>query len=156
RKRIAADDGFVWLRSDSCDLREQATGRIKLTRVDPGMKGELGLANAQRHDNFFKRSIAGAFSNAIDGAFYLPRASLHRGQRVGARQSQVVMAVRRDSYFLDSVHALADGSDQLREFFRHGIPDGVWNIDHVGPGVHSRLDELTEEVHVGAGSVFRG
>src|SRR3989441_10770757 len=52
--------------------------------------------HASRHDDLFQRRIAGTLSDAVDGAFDLPGPGLDRGERVGHREPEVVMAVRAE------------------------------------------------------------
>src|SRR5207249_4189013 len=77
RERIVADDGFVALDYHAGHVTYQPAGRIKLRGVDAGMIAGKGvLARAKRHDDFFQRSVAGTFADAVDGALDLPGAVL--------------------------------------------------------------------------------
>ena len=42
------------------------------------------------------QQLPGALADAVDGAFDLPRARLHRRQRIRHRQPQIVMAMHAD------------------------------------------------------------
>jgi hypothetical protein len=50
------------------------------------------LPHAHRHDDLFERGVAGPLADAVDRAFDLARAVFDRGQAVGDRQAQVVVA----------------------------------------------------------------
>ena len=41
-------------------------------------------------------AVAGAFADAVDGAFDLPRAGFDGGQRIGHGEAQIVMAMDAD------------------------------------------------------------
>ena len=51
--------------------------------------------HVQRHHDLFERRVAGTLADAVDRALDLARAGLDRGQRVGDRQPEIVVAVRR-------------------------------------------------------------
>ena len=57
---------------------------------------ERVAADLERHHDLFERGVAGALADAVDGALDLARAGLHRGERVGHREAQVVVAMRRE------------------------------------------------------------
>ena len=57
---------------------------------------EVVAARAQRHHDLFQRGVAGALAEPVDRALHLTRAGGDAGQRVGDRQAEVVVAVRRD------------------------------------------------------------
>ena len=64
--------------------------------TDAGRGAEVVAARAQRHDDLFERGVAGPLADAVDGALDLRGAGAHRGQRVGRRQTEVVVAVHAD------------------------------------------------------------
>ena len=51
---------------------------------------------AQRHHDLLERGVAGPLAETVDRALDLPGAGRHAGQRVGDREPEVVVAVRRD------------------------------------------------------------
>jgi hypothetical protein len=69
---------------------------IEPGRVDAGVQVEERVARLQRHDDFFERTVAGAFADAVDGALDLAGAGDHRGQAVGHRHAEIVVAVHRE------------------------------------------------------------
>ena len=81
RERIVADDGFVTLHDHAGEMRDETAGRVDLTRVDTGRQTAENLgSHLQRHHDFFERSVAGAFAEAVDCAFDLACPGLDSGQ----------------------------------------------------------------------------
>ena len=76
----------------------------------PVVERQAIAAHVQRHHDLFERGVAGALADAVDRALDLPRAALHRRQRVGDGQAEVVVAVRAEHHLVGVRHALADAS----------------------------------------------
>jgi hypothetical protein len=76
--------------------------------------GKHVLPGMHRHDDFFQRGIAGALSQAIDGAFDLARARHHGGKAVGHGKTEVVVAMHRPDHLVGIGNALAQLSDPFR------------------------------------------
>ena len=111
-------------------------------------------ARLERHHHFLERAVAGALADAVDGALDLARAGDHRGQAVGHRHAQVVVAVHREPHAVDAAHVLAQVAEQLRELVRHRVADGVGDVDGGGAGRDRRLDHLRQELELGARGVL--
>ena len=79
---VGADDGLVRLDRIAGDLRHQFGGGDDLGRIDPALDREDVGAGAHCHHDLFERGVAGAFAQAVDGAFDLAGACHHRCQRV--------------------------------------------------------------------------
>ena len=112
-KRIGADNGLVGLHCKTGNAGHQARGRNDLRRVDAGFTAKHVLACTHRHDNFFQRSIAGALAQAIDRAFHLTRTIQYRRQRIGHRQTQVIVAVHREHRLVGIGDAVTQIMDQF-------------------------------------------
>src|SRR2546421_12282474 len=67
--------------------------------------------HAPRHDDLFQRRIAGTLTDAVDGAFDLPGPGLDRGERVGHREPEVVMAVRAEHDAVGVRNTLVHGAE---------------------------------------------
>ena len=63
--------------------------------VDAAVDGEVLLPRAQRHHALLERRVPRALADAVERHLDLPRALLHRGERVGGGEAEVVVAVRR-------------------------------------------------------------
>jgi hypothetical protein len=110
----------------------------------------------QGHHQLFQRRVARPLADAVDGHFHLPRPLLDGLQKVGHRDPQVVVAVDGDDGLLDVGHILADALDQLAEFFRHAVADGVGDVDGFGSRPNGCLDHLVEKLRIGTGGVHHG
>ena len=95
------------------DARDQARGRIEAVGLDVGRDIEERGAGLQRHHHFLERAVAGALADAVDGALDLARPGHDRGQAVGDRHPEIVMAVHREADALDAAHVLAQVAEQL-------------------------------------------
>ena len=71
-------------------------------------------------------------ADAVDGAFDLPRAGLHGRQRVGDRETQIVMAMDADDGGV--AQRFDDAADQFAVFVRRGVADRIGNVDRAGSG----------------------
>jgi len=83
-ERVLADDGFVALDEHPSHVADEPAGREELFGINAGLKAAKGVfAGLERHDDFFQRGIAGAFADAVEGAFNLAGAVDDGGERVG-------------------------------------------------------------------------
>ena len=76
-KCIRAHHRLVGLHSKTSNLRYQLRGRHDLRSVDTHIQLEVISAGLHRHDDLFQRGIARTFTQAIDGALDLTRATNH-------------------------------------------------------------------------------
>jgi hypothetical protein len=154
REGVAPDDRLVVLH------RERGDGGNELRRprqhlgVDGGPIRHHVVAHPHRHHRLFQRSVAGALADAVDGAFNLPRAGAHAGERVRHRHAEIVMAVHGKASLVGIRHPLAQHLDEREIFLRHRVADGVGDIDGGGAGLDRRLDAAAEEVVLAAGAVL--
>ena len=58
----------------------------------------------QNHHYLFQSSVACAFANAIDGAFYLPGAVRNARDGIGGGQSEIIMTMRGENRFFDAFY----------------------------------------------------
>ena len=75
---IASYDRLVARRRAVGDLRQRAAGVHDPRGIDVGGHAERVGAGLQGHDDILERAIAGALTDAVDGAFDLPRAAANR------------------------------------------------------------------------------
>ena len=76
------------------------------------------------------------------------------GEAVGDGQAQVVVAVDADDGLVDAADVLFEMGDGGGVLAGHGVADGVGDVDRGGAGLDDALDDLGEEVELGAGGVF--
>ncbi len=154
REGVAADDRLVVLHRKRGRRRDELRGARQHGRVDAGPVRQHVVAHLHRHHDFFERGVAGALADAVDGAFDLPRAGAHAGERIRHRHAEIVVAMHREARQVGIRHALAHPLEQREIFLRHGVADGVGNIDGGGAGLDRGLDAAAEEIELGAGAVL--
>ena len=151
---VGADDRLVRLDDETGDRRDQPRGAHDGLGPDAGVERHVIVARAQRHDDLLHRRVAGALAQAVDGALDLAGAGGDRGERIGHRQSQVVVAVHGEDRLVDVRDPLAQHGDQAGELVGHGIADRVRDVDGAGAGGDRRFDAAAQEVAVAARSVL--
>ena len=152
---VLAHDRLVVLDRKAGDVGDQLGSLGQHGGVDVGGEGHDVLAHFQRHHDLFQRGIAGAFADAVDGAFHLARACQHTGQRIGDRQSQIVMAMGGEGHFIRVGYAVAQHGDDFEIFLRRGVAHRVGNIDGGGAGMDRHFHAAAEEIRHRAGGIFR-
>ncbi len=155
-KGVGTDNGLVRLYRETGDAGYHARGTEDLGGIDAGMHVEQIFTGLDRHDDLFQRGITGALTQPVDGAFHLARTGHHRGQRVGYRQTQVVMTVHGKNGLVRVGHTLDQLADQLGILVRDVIAYGIGNIDGAGTGVNRCLNDTAKEVQLAAASIFTG
>ena len=156
RERIPADDRLVVLhRERRCD-RYKFRGARQHRGVDLIPVRKLVVANVDRHHDFFQRGIAGAFADAVDGAFDLPRTACQTSQRVGNGHAEIVVAMHGEHGFVRVRHARDEFAHEGGVFVRRGVANRVGNVHRGGAGLDDALDDPAEKFHLAAGAVFRG
>ena len=136
RKGVLANDCFIILHRKAGNSGHTAADCHDLGGINPGLVRHDIIAHFQRHHHFFQRSIACTFPQAIDRAFNLPRACLHRCQRIGGRHAKVVVAMGGKDDAIGTRHPFEQHADQVRTFTRRGIANCIGNVDRGRP----RLD----------------
>src|SRR5208282_447389 len=154
RKCIAPGDGLVGLHRNARNLRQHLAGSIKMFAGDCGLVGIAVRTHPHGHDDLFQRRIAGALPNSIDRALHLARTLLYSRERVRDRQTEVVVAVGRDRYFVDTGDLLAQRADEGAVFFRHAVPDRIGNVNSGSASRDDCFDHLAEKRDIGTGGVF--
>src|SRR4051812_10638497 len=153
---VGADHRLVRLHHEAGDLRDEARGRHDLRRVDTDLEAEEILAGLERHHHFLERGVAGALAQAVDGAFDLARAAeLDRGERVGYRHAEVIVAMDAPHRLVRVRYTLAQLADELAELLRHGVADRVRNVDGSGALLDHRFQHAAKEIDLRAAAVLR-
>ena len=153
-ERVAADDRLVVLHRERGRRRHQFRGPRQHGGVDLVPPRKLVVADVDRHHDFLERGIACPLADAVDGAFDLPRAAGDAGQRIRHRHAEIVMAMHREHRLVGIRHPLDQGAHEVGVFLRHGVADGVGNIDRGGAGLDHGLDDPAQEIHLAAGAVL--
>ena len=91
---VPADDRLVGLREAAGEVGKQLAGAVDLAGLHVAAEAQGRAAHVAGHDQLLHRRVPGALADAVHGAFHLARAGRDRGQGVGHRQSQIVVAVR--------------------------------------------------------------
>ena len=96
REGVAAHNCLIGLRPEGDDGAEQFAGGIEMLGVDSRVVGVAIGARLEDHHDLFKRAVARALANPVDGAFDLACAGLDGGERVGNGEAEIVVAVYAD------------------------------------------------------------
>jgi hypothetical protein len=117
RERVLADDGLVRLRTEADDRLSIWLAGKRCSVTMPVSKGYRS-GGSSSPSRLFERAVARALADAVDGAFDLPRAGLHRGQRIGTArprsswQCTLTMAVSPSAFTCGrSVRAYSSGTE---------------------------------------------
>ena len=121
----------------------------------PVVNGRRSDADPRRHDDFLERRVAGALADAVDRALDLPRAAGERGQRVGDREAEIVVAVRAQRHLVRRSARGRSGREERADFVGRRVADGVGQVDRLAPGRDHRLDDAAQEVRIAARRVLR-
>jgi hypothetical protein len=112
REGVGAHDRLVGLHEDARVGGHHLRRAHDLPRVDVAVHREVLRARPEGHDHLLERRVACALAEGIERDLNLPRTALHRRQRVGRREPQVVVTMRRP----DDVPASCGGLlDQIRK-----------------------------------------
>ena len=148
RERVGPDNGLVRRHRHTDDGREGVAGGNEARGVDAGGERQRIGPHFERHHNFFERGVAGTLANAVDGALHLAGARLHRGNRVGDGQAEIVVAVgRQDGPVAEQ---LLHGREHLLDVGRQRVADGIGQVDRGGARLDRRDRNLAQECQVAA------
>ena len=152
---VLPDDRLVRLHRHPGDALDEPARLVELLCAHVGVElGEVA-ARLDRHDHLFERGVAGALADPVDRALHLARAVEHASQRVRRRHPEVVVAVHGDARAIDVRHVLVQRGDQRAELLRDRVADGVGDVDRRRTLVDRCLEQLVDELRVGAGGVHR-
>jgi len=155
---VAAHDGLVVLHRVAGEAGHQAAGLGQLLGLHVGVEqgavgqGEVVRPGADGHDHLLQCGIAGPLADAVDGHLDLAGAGLHRGQRVGHREAEVVMAVGGDDVVAGD--DLADLREAGGVLLGNAVADGVGDVQRGGAGIDGDPQHVAHEVEVRPGRVL--
>jgi|GEM_PF-4747761 len=154
RESIHTDNGLVRLDLKPGDIGDEPRGRQDLTGLDAGVTGEVVTPRAKRHDDLLERGVTGALTQAVNGALDLSRPFAHRGERVGDRHTEVVVAMHRPDRLVRVRDSLAQLANESGKLPRHVVPNGIRDIDGSGTRGDGRLNDAAEEIRLGAAGIL--
>ena len=156
RKGVGAHNRLVGRGLEGDDLAQHFAGGVELVQLDAGLDAIAVRAHIESSRNLFQRRVARALANAVDGALHLPRAVLDSGQRIGYRQTQIVVAVRaqNDPLLVDGRNALAHLGKHVAVLLGGGVAHRVRHINGGGAGFHGNAHHFDKEFAVRACGVL--
>ena len=153
---VGAHHGLVGGGLHAAEAGNGAADPVDAVSVHGGVAVIVFPAGAQPHDDFLHGSVAGALTQAVDGAFHLPRPAAHPLQGGGHRQPQVVVAVNGQGDRVGPGHLLQHIAEKLAVFLHGGVAHGVGQVDGGGAGADHALHHPVEKVPLGAGGILQG
>ena len=140
----------------TADLADGLAGAPDFMMINVGVHVHDVFAHFDRHDHFFQRAVAGAFADTVHRTFYLARTGVDRGEGVTDSDAQIIMGVDGNNCFVDIRHAIIQAADDVGIFERHGITDGIRDINGGGAGVDRRLHDASQIGNRRTAGVFTG
>ena len=135
---LAPHHALVGLDREAGQVAHHAAGGDDLLRRDPGGRSAIAPgASVERHHHFLERGVAGPLADPIDGHLDLSRAGPNRGQGIGGRQPEVVVAM--DAHGRSAADRAHDAAHQRRELVGLRVADRVRHVDDAG----ARRDRLS-------------
>src|SRR5688572_11867557 len=111
RESVATDDRLVRLNIDSGNLGEESACLVNLPGINGCVYVHVPLAHLDRHDDLFKRCVAGAFANTVDCAFDLARSIPGTRKTVRDSKAKVIVAMRTDGNAFEIRNSFRQVSD---------------------------------------------
>ena len=136
REGTGADNCFVGRNRHVANLADGLAGAPDFVVINAGVHVHDVFAHFDRHDHFFQRTVTRAFTYTVHRAFYLTCASVDGGDSITHGQTQIIVGVDGDNCFINIWHAVIQAGDDVGELKRHGVADGVRDVD----GFRARVD----------------
>ncbi|MNB87478.1 hypothetical protein D3C75_344780 [compost metagenome] len=130
------DNRFVCRDRHVADLADGLAGAPDFVVIDAGLHIHDVFTHFDRHDHFFQRTVTGALTDAVHCPFYLTCASMDGCNCIANGQAQIVVSVDGNNRFIDIRYAFVQAGNDVGELERHGVADGVRDIDGGGTGVN--------------------
>ena len=153
---VLAHNGLIEGGGLTDDVVDGLAGAPDLGGVDAGLHLINVGAGAHGHDHFFKRSVARALTQAVDGTLDLSRAAQHTAQGVGHRHTQVVVAMNRKFDLVGAIHAGHQVLNECLHLGGGGVAHSVGNVQHLRAPCYGQVADLDQKIGVGAGGVLTG
>ena len=117
---IATHDRLVGRGAEADLFREQLACRIQTVELQRVRVRELVLAYLQGCGDLFKRGVACAFADAVDGALYLAHTGFDGSKCVRDREAKIIVAVRGKRDAVER-HILAQAAEHVAVFLGQGV-----------------------------------
>jgi hypothetical protein len=157
RESVVAHDGLVGLHRNADHRRQHTTRRIDLGRADVGVEPAVHVTpRLDPHHHLLHGGVPGAFADPVHGALDLTRARQDRGQAVGHREAEVVVAVNGEDDALRPWNPAAQLANQRCVLVRLRVTHGVRNVQGRSSGLDGHLEYLDQIFRVRARRVFGG
>ena len=98
------------------------------------------MADLQGHHDLFQRRVPRTFTQTIDGALDLSRATFNSRQRIGRSHPQIIMTMGRKDNLVGPRHRVDQPPDQIGTLDRGGVAYGIGNVDRRRTGLDGNLD----------------
>ena len=155
-ERARTDNRFVGRDRHVANLADGLAGAPDFVVIDACVHVHDVFAHFDRHDHFFQRTVACAFADAVHRAFYLTRAGVHRRDSIANGQTQVIVGVYRDNGFINIWYAVIQTGNDVGKLKRHGVADGIRDVDGSGSGINSGFHNTGQIVNRRAACIFTG
>ena len=138
------------------NLAHGLAGAPDLVVIDAGVHIHDVFAHFDRHDHFFQRAVARAFTDTVHRAFYLTRAGVDGCDGIAHGQTQIIVGVDGDNRFINVRYAVIQAGDDIGELKRHGVADSVRNVDGFGTGIDGGFHHTGQIFNWRAARIFTG
>src|SRR5215203_2260897 len=156
QKGVAPHDGLVRGDLVARDVGDHAARVGELAGLDADPCAVVVRARGERHHDLLQRGIPCPLTDAVDSYLDLAGPDLDPCERVGDGHPEVVVAVDREDALLECWHPLPKLLQEICELDRRRVAYRVGDVDHVGPCLDGRGDDLGEVAYVRARRVHRG
>src|SRR5690606_38978307 len=156
-ERVLANDRLVHLDLDAGQRADKAAGRDQARGVDVRLDAaELIGPRLERHHDLLKGGVAGALADAVDGYLDLPRASLHRDQRVSGGHAEVIVAVNGEDDVVRFHDVLIEVPNKVVVLEWRRVANSVGNVQGRRARPDGGIEDLDHELAVGARRALTG
>jgi hypothetical protein len=151
---VGTDDRLVRCGAEADAAGEHLAGGEEFGHDDVVGVGELVFADHEDGRDLFEGGVAGAFANAVDGAFDLADSGFDGGDGVGYGEAEIVVAVCGEDDVFRPGDAVEDHAKHGGVVLRDAVADGVGEVEGGGAGLDGDFADFDEDVGVSAGGVF--
>ncbi|OPY66384.1 MAG: hypothetical protein A4E57_02823 [Syntrophorhabdaceae bacterium PtaU1.Bin034] len=154
-KGVCPDNRLVRLHGRTGNRSDEPARRVYLLAYNLGVRGKDIPSCPKDHDDLFHCRITRTFSYAVDRAFHLAGAGLHRSNRVGDGQAEIVMTVDTDNGPGNIRYMIHDVADQRTELIRDRIADRVRHVYGSRSCIDRHLKDTAKVVPIASRCIHR-